>query len=397
MLPTRRFKFSYLVRSDGGLEQRSVVVPVEVRSRGRPSPSPFPGPRPVLVFSAGFLTQPSAYGRLIDGLVDAGCAVVTYGTTFESLSAPLDDLDHARLLLSVWREAEAAQAESNLAPGSLFLVGHSRGAKLSVLAAAQAAAEGGTSTQGSSRPQLPDPPAGLILLDPADGSFEPQDPARFPSALAVLRAAQAETEASGQDADTRARDTSVSGAAQGPGRVQSLGGLPVLVLGAARGVDCVPKAKGAKAFFQATPGPSALVTLADAGHMQFADRSDGLLQSVCATGRARHEDIADTSAALTAAFAWGVAGALEAARAEAEALAQAEAAMLGASAPGRDGRGQAGQSQGKGKDGGGAAGVEEEGGVEVRARVGREELRRWCKGALRDSVLRTELAVAEAG
>lgn len=83
----------------------------------------------------------------------------------------------------------------------------------------------------------PSPPmlpiSGLILLDPADGSFEPQDPNRFPSALSALRDPPA-----------------------------GLADVPVLVVGAGRGGDCVPRMKNFRTFFQACRGmPCVLVSV----------------------------------------------------------------------------------------------------------------------------------------
>ncbi|GIL98993.1 hypothetical protein Vretimale_4292 [Volvox reticuliferus] len=186
-----------------------------------------------------------------------------------------------------------------LAIGPLFLAGHSRGGKLSVLAAAAfsaastipagspiwlpaepvAVATGTDFQQQQEQEQQLSFVSGIILLDPADGSFEPQDPNQYPSALAALQ------------------------------NHPSLADVPVLIVGARRGGDCVPRAKNYEAFFKACRGQCTRVTLQDAGHLQFLDQSDSLQQSICAVGRGlSNSRVAAVSGRLAAAFIHKVAG-----------------------------------------------------------------------------------------
>ncbi|GFR41328.1 hypothetical protein Agub_g2012, partial [Astrephomene gubernaculifera] len=167
------------------------------------------GAQPVVIFSPGFLWPAASYTAIVEGLLAEGFIVVTYDKPFERLSALVDDVDSARLLRRV-QQAVLTRLGGGAAARPCFLVGHSRGAKISILAAAMPA-----TSQDSHA--LPGQPAclpgllGLVLLDPADGAFEPQDPAHFPSALAALQAHPC------------------------------LARLPVLLLGAGRGGDCVTR------------------------------------------------------------------------------------------------------------------------------------------------------------
>lgn len=69
--------------------------------------------------------------------------------------------------------------------------------------------------------QEPGAVSGMCLLDPADGGYDSLDPQRYPSALPIM-------------AQLRP---------------------PVLLVGAGRGGDCVPRAKGSAAFLDACRSP----------------------------------------------------------------------------------------------------------------------------------------------
>ncbi|KAG2446134.1 hypothetical protein HXX76_000731 [Chlamydomonas incerta] len=422
---------------------RKVSVPVEVR--GLPCRGTTGAVAPVLIFSSGFLTPAAAYGTLLQHLAAAGCVVVSYDKSFETLSYLMDDNDSVRLLEEVWRRAAELLADRQAvwggpAVGLAFLVGHSRGAKVSVLAAAAAAAapasgaeayaaatagRGGpagsdaddvgaaggepasrrawpsgqsaavaaapapsaspaptTTTQAAAAaaaavaaasaaaaspgPSLLLPLAGLVLLDPADGAFEPQDPDRYPSALAALAATPPRAGVTAAAAGTAAAAVAGGGgggaAAGGVGKEEAAAPLlPALVVGAGRGGDCVPRAKNFRVFYEAWPGPRALVTLPDAGHLQFLDASDRLTQSICATGRGvANAQVAGAAAAATAAFVRGVVAA-----AAAPGGAGADASRAAGAASGQGEVGRAGGSGGEGAGGLAAA-----------------ALRGWCEGAL---------------
>ena len=114
----------------------------------------------------------------------------------------------------------------------VYLLGHSRGAKVACLAAA-----------ADTRV------AAVCLIDPVDNTvYAPLGPG-FPSAADALR---------------------------GVGRP-----LPVAVVGASLGGDCVPTGSNYERFFDAAPGVAWEVVIANAGHFQFLDSQTLLQQAIC--------------------------------------------------------------------------------------------------------------------
>ncbi|GLI68757.1 hypothetical protein VaNZ11_013210 [Volvox africanus] len=296
--------FDYLTSSQNGRNKAlRVQLPIEVLTSTTSERADTEAP--VVIFSPGFLQPAASYGTFLATLHDAGVTVVTYDKSFETLSSVVDDVDSVVLLNRV--AAEVLVRLGPLAAGPLFLAGHSRGGKLSVLAAAAASHAASTATAESPVWPPAEPAAvadvtalrttghtrvdpeqqhqqhqqqrsmsvsGMILLDPADGSFEPQDPNHYPSALAALQ------------------------------NHPSLADVPMLIIGAGRGGDCVPRAKNFRAFFKACRGQCTMVTLQDAGHLQFLDRDSGSLQqSICAAGRGlSNSRVAAVGGKLAAAF-----------------------------------------------------------------------------------------------
>ncbi|PNH12680.1 Chlorophyllase-2, chloroplastic [Tetrabaena socialis] len=261
---TLAFQYTPVVSGDAAAQEWRVTVPVSARL-DTSLPTSGHGP-PVVIFTAGFLTPSSAYGVYLDALLAAGFLVVSYDTSFETLGALVDDNDSCHLLQDVRRSLQERLGRA--AAGPCFLAGHSRGAKVAVLAAAASAL---------GEPEGLPPLAGLCLLDPANGAYEEQDPARYPSALDTLQ------------------------------NQPQLACVPMLVVGAGRGGDCVPRAKNFLGFFEACRGPCTMVTLQDAGHLQFLDAGSNSLQLLCATGRGvRNEDVARAGANLTVAFVGSV-------------------------------------------------------------------------------------------
>lgn len=105
----------------------------------------------------------------------------------------------------------------------LLLCGHSRGGKIGTLAALQGreAGKAGDEEAGRTEAVLGGQVVGLVLLDPADSSFETVESPRFPSAVRQL------------------------------GSTSGAGSPPVLVVGAARNGDCIPRKGNFAAFFEA--------------------------------------------------------------------------------------------------------------------------------------------------
>ena len=149
----------------------------------------------------------------------------------ETALNPVDDLLAADVLLSVLDFMETSPALSQVAatrrkkggrgggatttPATLLL-GHSRGAKVSVLAAARETAP---------TPRI----AALSLLDPVNVTrYAPQSP-RFPSATAALVA--------------------------GP---TNLASLPVCIVGGGWAHDCAPEGANYESYYAASRGPTAV-------------------------------------------------------------------------------------------------------------------------------------------
>ena len=137
----------------------------------------------VVVFTPGFLVQPEAYASYCIALASIGVPVVIYDKPGEIPMQPMDDVSSAQLLLAVmdWCEAQptlgawkrgggmgrpsAGTATAGTIKGlkavkglHFTLSGHSRGGKISVLAAAADRRGGRVSS--------------LVLLDPVDGSYD---------------------------------------------------------------------------------------------------------------------------------------------------------------------------------------------------------------------------------
>ena len=234
----------------------------------QPPPRPHPSlpsggpPFPLAVITGGFLVGRAAYASLAAHLAGWGFAALVYDRGGESALNPVDDLLAADVLLSVLDFMEASPALSQVAatrtrsrgggggggggqavPGgggpSTILVGHSRGAKVSVLAAARdfaAASAAGT------RPRI----AALGLLDPVNVTrYAPQSP-RFPSATAAL----------------------VGGPPQ-------LAGLPIAIVGGGWAHDCAPADANYDTFYAASRGPTWMTVLPGAGHFQFVGTGFG--------------------------------------------------------------------------------------------------------------------------
>jgi hypothetical protein len=125
-----------------GAQATSVEVHCALLESGGQGPLPT---RPLVLFTAGFLTPPGQYVAALDALLSLGASVLVYDqAAVETLTAPLGDEDAVALMRAVWAEAAARQARAAEAcaaagpgsprcrpPGPCFLMGHSRGGKVS--------------------------------------------------------------------------------------------------------------------------------------------------------------------------------------------------------------------------------------------------------------------------
>jgi hypothetical protein len=143
----------------------------------------------------------------------------------------------------------------------VMLVGHSRGGKISTLVAAE-------------DPRI----NALFLIDPVDITrYAPMGP-DFPSAI------------------ERLSSTTTSVGRRNP--------LPVGIIGGALGGDCVPKDSNYNVYYDASPGPTWLVELKNAGHLQYLSNREAVpFNNFCAAGGAPDKAVASVTQTMMVAFA----------------------------------------------------------------------------------------------
>eukprot|EP00966_Prymnesium_polylepis_P008979 207296-Prymnesium_polylepis.1 len=210
-------------------------------------------PSAIAVVAPGFLLSRENYGSYIDLLEELGICSVCMSD--RSLTAPSTLEEGSQALLSQAEQEAARRGLPDDVP--LVMVGHSRGAKLAVLAAA-----------ASTRPV-----AAMVLLDPVDATVWERDSAM--TQLARLS-------------------------------------VPTAVVGAAAAGDCAPLSGNFNTFYrtlEAAGAPRLLALLPSAGHMQFVDRRSALLD-ICPSGSdddpSVHEVAMAVISAWLAAFVPGV-------------------------------------------------------------------------------------------
>ncbi|KAL6759054.1 Alpha/Beta hydrolase protein [Haematococcus lacustris] len=227
------------------MAQLQVTVPLT--ASGAPAPC-----SPLVVLSPGFLLNASLYRSYAQDLASWGYAVALY-----DLNELMDDTQTVAALGKVVDAClTQPQLKSQVDPGCIILAGHSRGGKLSCLAAAK-----------DTRIKA------LLLLDPVDVTPMTPPGEGYPSCLAGLRAA-------------------TSGARQ----------LPVLVVGAAQGGDVIPASGNYKRFSAVCAGPLWEVDLLGSAHLSFLDKQVGLLSMFSQPGTT--SDASVRAASKVAMLTW---------------------------------------------------------------------------------------------
>lgn len=243
----------------------NLVLRVTMPSGAGPRSAPFP----LVVFSNGFQVPASQYQSYAFRLARWGYTVLQWDTTSEGGLIPRS-ITH-RVLAAMLRAlpsqlgAEAAMTDTH----RVVFAGHSRGGKLSALAA-------------QNNPDA----VGLVGLDPVDAP-PPMTPAGpdYPSATAGLGA--------------------FAGASVFVG--SALGGQAAP---SAFGMACAPAANNFTVFYNAARAPSLEATLAQTGHMQFLDDQAhcpstalGTLCSICVAGTTPDSAVREASQVLLVALA----------------------------------------------------------------------------------------------
>lgn len=209
---------------------------------------------PLLVLSAGFLLASGLYRSYAEDLASWGLAVALYDIP--------ELLDDAAMVTNLGAIIDTVTSDPRIRPhvdarSGVLLAGHSRGGKLSVLAAA-------------SDPRV----RGVALLDPVDNTpMTPSGPG-YPSALPAMRIA--------------------CGAPRS---------LPCLIVGAALNGDVIPADANYKRFITACPGLCWSVDLQGAGHLQFLDMQVGLFAMFSKSGPTPDEAVRRVSKAALVAWA----------------------------------------------------------------------------------------------
>ncbi|KAJ9506829.1 hypothetical protein QJQ45_030403, partial [Haematococcus lacustris] len=251
------------------MAQLQVTVPLT--ASGAPAPC-----SPLVVLSPGFLLNASLYRSYAQDLASWGYAgeVVQGKRLVGQASRQADEqametvalydlnelMDDTQTVAALGKVVDACltqpQLKPQVDPGCIILAGHSRGGKLSCLAAAK-----------DTRIKA------LLLLDPVDVTPMTPPGEGYPSCLAGLRAA-------------------TSGARQ----------LPVLVVGAAQGGDVIPASGNYKRFSAVCAGPLWEVDLLGSAHLSFLDKQVGLLSMFSQPGTT--SDASVRAASKVAMLTW---------------------------------------------------------------------------------------------
>eukprot|EP00899_Mesostigma_viride_P003478 jgi/Mesvir1/13130/Mv06102-RA.1 len=305
---------------DGCLLRIDIVCPARGQAKGLMQQGMPTSKYPLAILTGGYLVRAEQYRSYAQHLASWGYVVVTY-STLQNLSAPLNDELCASFIRDIIDWANSSSLLRTFTDtDNVYLIGHSRGAKLSVLAA------------------VDDPRAcALCLIDPVDNTvYAPLGPG-YPSALAALRGSPANMAATSVARPTGVDDGSGSpglgdgggdgiggnseGRGKGRGEGEGVGGVvsssssgssnlrtgglrvPIAIVAGDLGGDCAPRDANHSLFFEAASAPCWHVVLNDAGHLQFLDMPGIMERAICLEGSQGAEEIRGTAKAVLTA--WG--------------------------------------------------------------------------------------------
>eukprot|EP00210_Caulerpa_lentillifera_P008006 g7645.t1 len=211
-------------------------------------------PYPVAIFSGGFLVKANEYVSYAEKLASWGYVSILYDKV-ETIMEPLDDVVSIDLVREIIDWTQSNPLMRKLANShSVYLIGHSRGGKVSVLAALD-----------DSRVKS------LCLIDPVDNTvYAPLGP-RYPSAIAGVKSKHFDT--------------------------------PMMIIGSELGSDCAPVEANYRQFFNAARGPAMEVTIRDSGHFQFLDSHSSFVRALCLEGPTTDEEVRIIT--QSSMIAWG--------------------------------------------------------------------------------------------
>lgn len=242
------------------------------------------GPFPLAVLTSGFLVDAEQYASYARRLCSWGYVVLQYNKR-ESVGVAggnaLDDVVSAAMVKDLigWAQSDVLlgpqidrgdvrgfrgvggafgraaddEHDDDVRTGGVYLIGHSRGGKISMLDAVE-----------DSRVRA------ACLLDPVDNTVYAPLGEGFPSAVAAMRDAR--------------------------------GGPPVVVVGGTYGGDCAPEGSNYLEFLREASEDSWGVEIR-AGHFQFLDSAGFVQRAVCEEGVAADAQVRELSQALMVAHA----------------------------------------------------------------------------------------------
>jgi dienelactone hydrolase len=216
-------------------------------------------PYPLAIITGGFLIASDQYTSYCERLASWGFVVVTYDRTQAALD-PVSDVVCVEFLRDLINWCRTSVPLGRVCDtNSVYLIGHSRGGKISSLAAA-----------GDTRVKA------LFLIDPVDVTQYAPLSEDFPSAVTAIENIGVNQKRS----------------------------LPLAVVGSGRGGDCVPVESNYERFFAASEAPTWEVSIPDAGHLQFIDgRQSTAMDLVCGAGKIPDSVVAEITAGMM--VAWG--------------------------------------------------------------------------------------------
>ena len=256
-----------------------VTVPNEREASASPADAFSRGPYPLAVITSGFLVDAEQYASYARRLCSWGYVVLQYNKR-ENVAGgnALDDVVSAAMVRELigWARSDVlldrsrcATTTSTTVPtrgrreatraragGGVYLIGHSRGGKISMLEGVE-----------DERVRC------ACLLDPVDNTAYAPLGDGFPSAVAAMRAAP-------EDA-----------------------GPSLCVVGGKYGGDCAPLGSNYATFLDASRRGDTWGVEVRAGHFQFLDSAGLLQRAVCLEGSAADAQVREVAQALMVAHA----------------------------------------------------------------------------------------------
>ena len=209
-------------------------------------------PWPLAIISSGFLVNSDQYRSYAQHLASYGYIAVLYDKV-ENISSTIDDETSALFVSEIINWLESSSFREGLQTKSVYAVGHSRGGKISLLAAENDERIGA-----------------VCLVDPVDSNeYAPEGPG-FPSAVKNLGLAPT---------------------------------LPIAIIGGGHSEDCIPMQSNYKRFFEGSQSPTMLCSVKEAGHFQYLDKTSMVQSAVCSEGKVAGRVVRDLSKAIIVAWA----------------------------------------------------------------------------------------------